>query len=122
METFFQNLDDEHKGQIFVGDFNCNLLQDYSYNHTRRFNEMINLFQLTQLINHPTRITKNTLSLMDAAVVSNPENISQSGALHVGISDHSLIYVCRKLSYRFNKSQPKVIQSRDYKNYVKFQS
>lgn len=87
-------------------------------NHTKRFNELVNLFQLTQKINHPTRITNSTSSLLDVAVVTNPENISQSGILHAGISDHSLIYVCRKLSYNFNKNHPKVIQSRDYKNYV----
>ena len=35
--------------------------------------------------------------------------------LHVGISDHSLIYICRTIS--FIKSQPKLVESRNYKNY-----
>ena len=28
IETLFQNLDSEHKEQIIVGDFNCDLLRD----------------------------------------------------------------------------------------------
>ena len=91
IETLFQNLDSEHKEQIIVGDFNCDLLRDNLNNHTKRFNEIANLFQLTQMIDHPTRITDSTSSLLDVALVTNPENISQSGVVHVGISDNSLL-------------------------------
>jgi hypothetical protein len=54
------------------------------------------------MIDHPTRITDSTSSLLDVALVTNPENISQSRVLHVGISDHSLIYACRKLSFSYS--------------------
>jgi hypothetical protein len=70
------------------------------------------------MIDHPTRITDSTSFLLDVALVTNPENISQSGVSHVGISDHSLIYACRKLSFSYGKNQSKVIRSRDFKNYV----
>ena len=90
IESLFQNLDNEHKEQIIVGDFNCDLLQDNLKNHTKRLND----------------------------IVTNPENILQHGVLHVGISDHSLIYVCRKLFPNLIKNQVKVIRSRDYKNYI----
>ena len=53
------------------------------------------------MIDYPTRITDSTASLLDVALVTNPENISQFGFLHIGISDHSLIYACRKLSFRY---------------------
>ena len=118
IETLFQNLDSEHKEQIIVGDFNCDLLRDNLNNHTKRFNVIANLFQLTQMIDHPTRITDSTSSLLDVALVTNPENISQSEVVHVGISDHSLIYACRKLSFSYSKNQSKVNRSRDFKNYV----
>ena len=118
IESLFQNLDNEHKEQIIVGDFNCDLLQDNLKNHTKRLNDIVNLFQLEQIINLPTRITDSTSSLLDIALVTNPENILQHGVLHVGISDHSLIYVCRKLSPNLIKNQVKVIRSRDYKNYM----
>ena len=70
------------------------------------------------MIDHPTRITDSTSSLLDVALVTNPENISQSEVVHVGISDHSLIYACRKLSFSYSKNQSKVNRSRDFKNYV----
>ena len=44
-----------------------------------------------------------------------PENVMNSGVVHVGISDHSLIYICRKIY--FVKTQPKLLESRNYKNY-----
>ena len=36
--------------------------------------------------------------------------------MHVGISDLSLIYVCRKIS--FVKNDPKFVESRNFKNYI----
>jgi hypothetical protein len=66
------------------------------------------------LIDQPTRITGNTASLLDVALVNNPEKISHSGVLHFGISDHSLNYVCRKIS--FVKNDPKFVESRNSKN------
>jgi hypothetical protein len=39
-----------------------------------------------------------------------PENYSKPGVLHIGISDHSLVYTCRKLSVP--KSKHKVVVTR----------
>ena len=73
---------------------------------------------MTQVIEHPTRISDSTATLLDVAIVSHPENILQSGVLHVGISDHSPIYICRKISFSLNSNHNKVIKSRDYKSYL----
>ena len=116
IEVLFQNFDNEQKELIIVGVLNCDLLQRNLSNHTKRFNDIVNLFQLTQLIDHPTRITDKTASLLDVAIVNSPKKISHSGVLHVGISDHSLIYICRKISFSFNNS--KYVESRNFKNYV----
>ena len=116
IEVLFQNLDNEQKELIIVGDLNCDLLQRNLSNHTRPFSDIVNLFQLTQLIDHPTRITDKTASLLDVAIVNSPEKISHSGVLHVGISDHSLIYICRKISFSFNNLR--CVESRNFKNYV----
>jgi hypothetical protein len=97
IEVLFQNFGNEHKELIIVGDLNCDFLSNDLRNHTKRFNDIVNIFQLTQFIDHPTRITEKTASLLDVALVNNPEKISHSGLLHVAISDHSLIYVCRKM-------------------------
>ena len=43
-------------------------------------------------------------SLIDHVVINTPEKISQSGVLHTGISDHSLVYAMRKNSNIFRKA------------------
>ena len=40
-----------------------------------------------------------------------------SGVDHIGVSDHSLIYVCQKIS--IPRNEPKVIRSRQFKHYDK---
>ena len=56
------------------------------------------LYQLTQIIDDPTRVTKSTKSILDVCITSSPDKIIQSGVVHLGISDHSLIYATRKLN------------------------
>ena len=99
IETLFQNLDNERKELILVGDLNCDFIKNAANNQTKRLIDLINVFQLTQLIKEPTRITDTTATLLDVAIVSKPDNICRSGVLHIGISDYSLIYVCRKISF-----------------------
>jgi hypothetical protein len=67
------------------------------------------------LIKEPTRITDTTATLLEVAIVSKPDNICRSGVLHIGISDHSLIYVCRKIS--FVKKEIKTVNARNYRNF-----
>ena len=115
IEILMQNLDQENKEVIILGDFNSDLLSSTISNHTRKFLDLIEVFQFDQAITQPTRITQNSETLIDVALTNCPENIMNSGVVHVGISDHSLIYNCQKIS--FVKTQPKLIESRNYKNY-----
>ena len=109
------NLDQETKEVIILGDFNCDLFSSTITNHSRKFLDLIEVFQFDQIITQPARITRNSETLIDVALTNFPENIINSGVVHVGISDHSFIYIRRKTS--FVKTQPKLIESRDYKNY-----
>ena len=72
----FQNLDNDGKEVIIVGDLNCDLISVSNY--TKRLNDLINVFQMTQLIKEPTRITNTSATLIDVAIVSKPENICRS--------------------------------------------
>ena len=45
------------------------------------------LYQLTQIINDPTRITESTESLLDVCITSSPEKII------LGISDHIVLFM-----------------------------
>ena len=68
------------------------------------------MFQLEQLIKEPTRITSQSQTLIDLAFSNRPEIIIKSGVDHVGMSDHSLIYIHRKIS--IPRKQPKIINTR----------
>ena len=74
-------------------------------------------YQFEQMIKEPTRVTATSRTLIDLAFCNKPEMITMSGVDHIGISDHSLIYVCRKIS--IPRNEPKVIRSHQYKHYDK---
>ena len=74
-------------------------------------------YQFEQMIKEPTRVTATSRTLIDLAFCNKPEMITMSGVDHIGISDHSLIYVCRKIS--IPRNEPKVIRSRQFKHYDK---
>jgi exonuclease III len=99
IENLIENLDDENKQIILVGDFNCNLLAVNRLNVTNRLLDIANLFQLKQIITEATSITEETQTLLDLFFTNKPENIINSGVVHMGASDHSLIYGCRKISF-----------------------
>lgn len=48
----------------------------------------------------------------------NKERISHSGVLQVGISDHSLISVCRKILLSISNNYFKFVESKNFKNYI----
>ena len=54
------------------------------------------LYNLEQLIKEPTRVTNTSSSLVDLILTNQPNNISNSGVIDLGISDHSLIYAVKK--------------------------
>ena len=76
---------------ILVGDLNCDLLPDVKLHHTNQLLDITNLFQLTQIISEPTRVTASTCTrtLLDLFLTNKPENINYSRVLHLGISDHA---------------------------------
>ena len=57
------------------------------------------IYGLKQLVNEPTRITLTyTSTLIDLIFTNRPENVYCSEVSHVALSDHSLVYVYRKIS------------------------
>jgi hypothetical protein len=57
------------------------------FSHLQQF--QCSLYQFHQLINEPTRVTPTSAFLIDLILTNKPENISPSGVVHLGISDHS---------------------------------
>ena len=86
-----------------MGDFNCDTDKLSPDHNTRKLLLLSALYQLDQLINEPTRVAKSSASLIDLFFTNKGENISQSGVIHVGLSDHSMIYSVRKFIIQIQK-------------------
>ena len=114
--SLIEQLDNEDKELYILGDLNCNLLAEQKDQPTNRLLLLSEEFQLTQLIKEATRITDKTRTLIDVIFTNNRNRIVDSGVLHLGISDHSLIYVIRKISIP-SKTRPTMTTIRQFKNF-----
>ena len=82
-----------------MGDFNCNIIPASFYNaNTQALLNITDIYNLKQLITEPTRITPLSCTLIAVIFTNLPDNTTRSGVSHIGISDHSLIHVYRKIS------------------------
>ncbi len=114
-ENFLKLHEDENKEIIITGDLNCNLLEQNKSLPTSKLVDLIDIYQLQQHIQCPTRITSTTASLLDVILTYyGDDKILDTGVIHLCISDHSLVYLCRKLS--IPKAPPKTVFTRHYKN------
>ena len=49
-----------------------------------RLTEILNLFQLEQVITDPTRVTSTHENLLDIIATNRPDKLLNSGVLHIG--------------------------------------
>ena len=115
LENYLHVLDGQNKELILTVDLNCDLSLSVLQSHSRRLMDILELFQMKQVIADPTRITSNTASLLDIIATNRADKVKESGVIHLGISDHSLVYVSLKVSVPRDK--PKIVESRNLKNY-----
>ena len=115
-ERMIEQATSEIKGVIILGDFNINLLNEYSI--VRRWMDVFNDFGMIQLLSEPTRIADISLSLIDHAYVLNPENIRYTGTINCGASDHFPICVVYKK--KFSGISQEHVQSHEYITYRSF--
>ena len=106
---------------LVLGDLNIDLTNKKS-NCTlvRKLFSFPRMFALTQIIDCATRITCNSSSIIDLIFTSVMDNITQSGVLEVGISDHLVIYCTRKVT-RVKSGCHKCVKVRSLKKYTKDQ-
>ena len=116
-EKLIKAIDNENKEMHILGDLNCNMLKtDKDANiPTKKIKSLYELYQLTQMIDEATRVTMATSSLIDHIVTNTPEKISDSGVIHTGISDHSLVFAIRKISVI--DKQENILEIRNMKNF-----
>ena len=79
-----------------------------------RLVDFCNRFCLSNLIDNPTTVTKTSKSLIDVLLTSHAECYATSGSLHLGLSDHDLIFTVRK--NKKSRPKPRLIEFRSAKN------
>ena len=113
-EKFVKMIDYENKEIYILGDLNCDMLKAEPDSATNKIKSLYELYQLSQLIKEATRVTMTTSSLIDHIVTNTPEKISDSGVIHTGISDHSLVFAIRKIAV--TKNRENIVETRNTKN------
>ena len=101
---------------ILTGDFNVNLLTPETSNFKILSDSIIEPFNLTQIIDQPTRITESSSTLIDLILVKNPEKVVSHGACAVpGVSDHHIIFMAYNI--KKPKFKPRKVTTRNFKNF-----
>ena len=79
---------------------------------------MCSTFQLTQLIQEPTRITPSSSTRIDVICVSGSMvlNTKKSGTLSIGLSDNSLVYII--IGHNPPKSKPEIFSFRSFRHFI----
>ena len=98
-----------------LGDFNICFKQKKSVLY-RKYEQLLRIFNLKQIINDPTRITENTASVIDHKLCSHENKIFQSGVVPVGVSDHFLTF-CTRRNVKGQISHHNYVAIRSMKNY-----
>ena len=78
-------------------------------NDVGQLTNIANIYGFHQLIKEPTRVTDKSSTLIDLIYTNCPERVVCSGVAHVSKSDHTLVFVYRKLSIDFPKAHNSII-------------
>ena len=87
-----------------MGDFNI----DCTLCINKKWQNLVQLFDLSQLVSEPTRITETTSTLIDHIYTTHQENIAEIFVAHYAISDHFPVCITRKVNQK--KYPKKIIQ------------
>lgn len=108
-ESSIENLTTQNENIIIMGDFNIDHLKE------DRMKLLMRTYNLTQIINEPTRVTQDTRTLIDHIYVTNESSYCTTGVIPIGISDHHLTYTIRKKN-KCGTNKHTTIRYRDYKH------
>lgn len=104
IDKFIGKLDDDYEETYILGDLDCILLDQGNF-ETRKLHKILELCQLTQLIDKPNRIKKTSRSLLVICITSCPKMIVHSDVIRVGFCDHDLVYLVQKIKKIQNQTQ-----------------
>ena len=116
-ENVIDKIDAESKELYILGDINCNLLPEASAHISSYLTNIFDIYGLSQLITEPTRVTPVSKTLIDLCITNSPEKVSNSGVIHLGIIDHSLVFMTCKVHH--DRFCPRTIEMRQFKHFQK---
>ena len=80
-----------NKPIYIIGDLNCNLLKPNIPESVALMN-VCRMFNLTQMVSSPSRVTDSTGTLLDVIITSNPNQIREVKIIESSVSDHDFVY------------------------------
>ena len=107
-----------NKTCIFAGDFNVDLTRYGNNIHADTFYDDVSSFSFRPLILQPTRVTSNSLTLIDNIFINDIACTSNGGNITSSISDHFSQF-CFLDIFQNVRSSSKVKYSRDWRNFNK---
>ena len=65
---------------------------------TKRYQGVLDMFELTQIVERPTRARRTSKTLIDHIITNHPQRVTNTGIIPCSIvSDHDVIYTCVNL-------------------------
>ena len=115
LNSIFDTAVSQEQEVIILGDWNMDFSATRPTADCKQLKHFLKSLQFEQLIKNPTRITKDSETIIDLIATNNSHIISESGVISTGLSDHELVYCVRKLNWRKAPSQIKT-----FRNYLKY--
>ena len=103
-----------NKPVYILGDLNCNVL-DVRDNEPNALLDFCTSFNLSQMVDKPTRITQSSRSLIDVILISSNTFIKKTKVVANSISDHDMVVAV--LNLKKSRPKPVYISTRCFKNY-----
>ena len=120
MMPLLDKLSNENKDIMIMGDFNVNLINCNDDKNISNFLDTMLSHSFLPFITTPTRITRNTKTLIDNIFYNKPLNDITSGNLSSIISDHLIHFLIE--SSKFTEKSPQMVyRQRCYKHFDKLQ-
>ena len=119
LSTVISETDSFDDQEVYIlSNLNINLInnQKHTPNGIKRYKEFCSPNGLKQLLTLPTRITKNSTSLLDRVLTNSADRVSQFGVVDTGLSNHQLTYCTRKITGT-KSNVHKYIKKRSLKNH-----
>jgi len=92
LEQLLQKVSKEHRPCYLMGDFNIDLMKQNKHLHTKHFLDTLLAYGFYPLINKPTRITTESITLIDNLLTNVHDPRVKSGVWTVDLSDHLPVF------------------------------